>query len=178
MPRYATRAAERSKYPTPSIQTRFWPTWIQRNASSCRTRTTGSRVNCLSAISSTRSSPYYRKQSYERRRYRCFRRTDASSIRVHYGRRHQNHRRFISIGGSHINGLFTSFIGSRLGGVEWHFNLLRPGGGRLLDLFDVIGIIPAVSTRPCQTMLYTGLIPLCVEALTGSLGKLPQLQLM
>jgi hypothetical protein len=25
MPRYATRAAERSKYPTPSIQTRFWP---------------------------------------------------------------------------------------------------------------------------------------------------------
>jgi hypothetical protein len=33
MPRYAMRAAERSRYPTPSIQTRSWPTWIPRNAS-------------------------------------------------------------------------------------------------------------------------------------------------
>jgi hypothetical protein len=35
--------------------TRFWRTWTQRNANSCSTRTPGSRVNCLSAISSTRS---------------------------------------------------------------------------------------------------------------------------
>jgi hypothetical protein len=55
-------------------------------------------ASSLSAIPSTRSSPYHRKPSHERRRYRCLRRTDTSSTRVHYGRRHQNHRRFSRLG--------------------------------------------------------------------------------